>query len=66
MKLQNETQIQRIFSATFSKANCVLTDCVVTLVYGQNFVNPKSFIFLTKSAEEAKVCIRNFRQILNI
>uniref|UniRef100_A0A914E4A5 PLC-beta PH domain-containing protein n=1 Tax=Acrobeloides nanus TaxID=290746 RepID=A0A914E4A5_9BILA len=54
-KVGNDSQIQRIFAATFTTAACVLNDCIVTVMHGLDFVNPQSLVFLTKSADEAKV-----------
>lgn len=54
-KPKNDSQIQRIFTTTFKTASCALADCIVTVTYGLDFVNPQNFVFLTKSSEEAKV-----------
>lgn len=58
-KPKNDSQIQRIFTVTFETASCVLADCVVTVTFGLDFVNPQNFVFLTKSPEEAKVSLIN-------
>lgn len=39
-KPKNDIQIQRIFAATFATASCTLTDCIVTVVYG-DYINPQ-------------------------
>ncbi|KAI1698858.1 phosphatidylinositol-specific phospholipase c, X domain-containing protein [Ditylenchus destructor] len=45
-----------------SNTPCIFPDCMVTVMYGQDFVSPQSFVFLTKTAEEAKTWCLGLRK----
>ncbi|KAI1696645.1 phosphatidylinositol-specific phospholipase c, X domain-containing protein [Ditylenchus destructor] len=45
-----------------SNTPCIFVDCMVTVMYGQDFVSPQSFVFLTKTAEEAKTWCHGLRK----
>lgn len=64
VKPKNESQLLRIFNASFSTAACVLNDCIISVYYGLDFVNPNTFIVLAKTADEAKLWCQELRRFI--
>ncbi|TKR87091.1 hypothetical protein L596_011554 [Steinernema carpocapsae] len=62
-KPKDDARIKRVFAGTFTTAACVFNDCFVTVMFGKDFVNPHSMVFLADSNENAKLWSSELRRL---